>query len=62
MKYFRIFNRWGQEIFSTSDIDQGWDGMYKGSSQPIGVYVYMVEAITSTGREFVKQGNVTLIR
>ena len=62
LKYFRIFNRWGQEVFSTGDINNGWDGRYNGTPQPVGVYVYMVEAFTNTGRQFVKQGNVTLIR
>ncbi len=62
LKYFRIFNRWGQDVFSTTDIDKGWDGKYNGTPQPLGVYVYEVEAYTNTGRQFVKQGNVTLIR
>jgi gliding motility-associated-like protein len=62
LKYFRIFNRWGQEVFSTNSIDDGWDGRYNGSSQPMGVYVYMIEAYTSTGKRFYKQGNITLIR
>src|SRR5690606_19892671 len=62
LKYFRIFNRWGTKVFETSNIDEGWDGSYNGSAQPMGVYVYMVEAVTSTGRRFVKQGNITLIR
>ena len=62
LKNFRIFNRWGNMIFETTDINQGWDGTYKGVPQPFGVYVYSVEAYTSTGRKFIKQGNVTLIR
>ena len=62
LKYFRIFNRWGAKVFETSNIDEGWDGMLYGTPQPMGVYVYMVEAETNTGRRFVKQGNVTLIR
>lgn len=62
LKSFRIFNRWGNLVFETSDIDQGWDGKYKGQPQPFGVYVYEIEAATATGRKFVKQGNVTLIR
>ena len=62
LKYFRIFNRWGAKVFETSNIDEGWDGMLNGTPQPMGVYVYMVEAETNTGRRFVKQGNVTLIR
>ncbi|MBS1585873.1 MAG: gliding motility-associated C-terminal domain-containing protein, partial [Bacteroidetes bacterium] len=53
---------WGVKMFETNNIDEGWDGTYKGKPQPMGVYVYMVEAISPTGRKFVKQGNVTLIR
>lgn len=59
---YKIYNRWGQEIFSTTDINKGWDGRFKGVPQPLGTYVYLVDAITSTGKRFYKQGNVTLIR
>ncbi|WP_165836319.1 choice-of-anchor L domain-containing protein [Taibaiella soli] len=62
LKYFRIFNRWGTKVFETSDIEQGWDGALNGTPQPMGVYVYMIEAYTDSGRRFYKQGNVTLIR
>ncbi len=59
---FRIFNRWGTKVFESADINQGWDGRLNGEPQPMGVYVYMVDATTSTGRRFTKQGNITLIR
>jgi gliding motility-associated-like protein len=59
---FRIFNRWGEEVFSSTDINKGWDGRYKGVPQPMGVYVYVLEAVSSTGKRFYKQGNVTLLR
>ncbi len=62
LKYFRVFNRWGTKMFETSDINQGWNGTYNGQPQPMGVYVYVVEAVTPSGRKFYKQGNVTLIR
>lgn len=62
LKYFRIFNRWGAKVFETSNIDEGWNGQFKGTPQPMGVYVYMIEAETNTGRRFIKQGNITLIR
>lgn len=62
LEYFRIFNRWGQLVFETKDIEKGWDGTFKGTPQPFGVYVYMIEAFTSTHERFYKQGNVTLIR
>ena len=62
MNSFRIFNRWGEEVFSTIDINKGWNGQYKGKPQPMGAYIYVVEAVTSTGKKFNKQGNLTLIR
>jgi gliding motility-associated-like protein len=62
LKSFKIFNRWGNLVFQTTDIEEGWDGRFKGSPQPMGVYIYYVEAFTNTGKRFYKQGNVTLIR
>ncbi|HDO27106.1 MAG TPA: gliding motility-associated C-terminal domain-containing protein [Bacteroidetes bacterium] len=37
-----IFNRWGQQIFETSDQNRGWDGTYKGKKSPAGVYVWKI--------------------
>ncbi len=62
LKSFIIYNRWGAKVFETSDISKGWDGRFNGEPQPMGVYIYTVEAVSSTGRPFVKQGNITLIR
>ncbi len=62
LNFFRIYNRWGQLVFETKDIDQGWNGRFKGTVQPMGAYVYVIDATTSTGKRFYKQGNVTLIR
>lgn len=62
LKSFSIYNRWGTKVFESTDISEGWDGRFKGEPQPMGVYVYMVEAVSATGRRFVKQGNITLIR
>lgn len=62
LKSFTIYNRWGQKVFETNDIDKGWDGTFSGKPQPLGVYIYSVEGATNTGQKFTKQGNVTLIR
>lgn len=62
LKSFRIYNRWGAKVFETTNIDEGWNGQFNGDPQPMGVYVYTVEAVTNKGNSFVKQGNVTLIR
>ncbi len=62
LNYFRIWDRWGVLVFETNDIGKGWDGTYNGTPQPMGVFVYQVQAVTSSGRVFEKHGNVTLIR
>ena len=62
LQYMRIFDRWGQKVFETSNVDNGWDGTFNGKTQPMGVYVYIVEAKLPSGRIFKKQGNVTLLR
>ncbi|MEZ5016836.1 MAG: choice-of-anchor L domain-containing protein [Flavipsychrobacter sp.] len=62
LKYFRIFNRWGEKIFETSDINKGWDGKYNGVEQPVGVYIYMLMAEADNGEPFIQKGNITLLR
>jgi gliding motility-associated-like protein len=62
LKSFTVYDRWGLKVYETSDINAGWDGSYGGQPQPYGVYVYVVEAVSSKGKMITKQGNVTLIR
>jgi gliding motility-associated-like protein len=59
---FAIYNRWGQKIFETNKLDEGWDGKFNGEWQPVGVYVYTIEAVKASGYKFSKQGTVTLLR
>ena len=59
----QIFNRWGQEIFTTTKLDgRGWDGRFNGEPQPQGVYIYLVEVTFHNTVQEKKQGNVTLLR
>ncbi|HEX5151964.1 MAG TPA: PKD domain-containing protein [Parafilimonas sp.] len=62
LNYFRVFNRWGQMLFNTSAIGQGWDGRLSGKLQASGTYVYMISAIDYTGKAVTKKGTVVLIR
>ncbi|MFN6389819.1 MAG: gliding motility-associated C-terminal domain-containing protein, partial [Bacteroidota bacterium] len=59
---FRVYSRWGELMFETTDISQGWDGTYKGELQFPAVYVYYIEGVCTNNQKIVKQGNVTLIR
>jgi gliding motility-associated-like protein len=61
--YFAVYNRWGQLLFETTDMSQGWDGMYKGKASDPGVFGYYVRIkCVAEGEEIFKKGNVTLIR
>jgi gliding motility-associated-like protein len=62
IKYFRIYNRWGQMIFHTSTNQHGWDGRIKGTLQGSNVFVWMVSAIDYLGKPIFLKGTVTLIR
>ncbi len=62
LNMFRIFNRWGEMVFQSTNIDQGWDGSFNGHPQPVGVYMYIIDGMLDNGKPFVKQGNVTLLR
>ncbi len=59
---FRVFNRWGQEVFSTTDSKAGWDGRWKSELQPMGVYHYLIQVVFPEGEIKMYKGDVTLIR
>ncbi len=62
LKSFRIFDRWGNLIFETNDINEGWNGVYNGMLLDPGVFVYHFEAICTNGLTVSRYGNVTLIK
>ncbi len=59
---FRVYNRWGQLVFSTSVIGAGWDGKIGGQDQGPGTYVWYAEGTNYLGRKIEKKGTVILIR
>lgn len=60
--YFVIYDRWGEKVFETQDLSQGWDGTYKGKPCDPGVFDYYMRAVCIDDKEFIKKGNITLIR
>lgn len=57
-----IFNRWGELLFSTRDLADGWDGTYHGNPMPEGTYAFRAKITDRTGRTFDKSGSVLLLR
>ncbi|HEY8402195.1 MAG TPA: T9SS type B sorting domain-containing protein [Cytophagaceae bacterium] len=58
---FQIFNRWGQLIYSSTDINEGWDGKFKGVVQNSDVYVYKVKVKTWKDEIKMEEGYINLI-
>lgn len=59
---FSVFNRWGEKVFETNDINTGWDGTYKGKLSDPSVFVFTLNGKFIDGSEIKQKGNVTLIR
>ncbi|MFT6165899.1 MAG: gliding motility-associated-like protein [Vicingaceae bacterium] len=57
-----IYNRWGEQIYQTNDINLGWDGTIGGKDAALGSYVYIIRYVASDGKEKQKKGTLTLIR
>jgi gliding motility-associated-like protein len=62
LKYFRIYNRYGQMVFNTSTPGAGWNGKYNSIEQPSGNYVWMVDVINYDNTITQLKGTVMLIR
>lgn len=57
-----IYNRWGEEIYVTADIDSPWNGWFKDREVEVGVYVYMIRIFDQNGEPHTYRGGVTLLR
>jgi len=59
-----IYDRWGHEVFSTTNINEGWDGTTNDGNHPMpeGVYIFRLELRTSTAHEVIENGQFTLLR
>jgi gliding motility-associated-like protein len=62
MMDFVIYDRWGNKVFESENINNGWDGTYKGRPMNTGTYVYYLKATMQDGSSLNKHGNITLVR
>ncbi len=60
-KSMQVYNRWGEKVYESNDVNSGWDGYYKGVQQEIGTYVFILIG-SCDGKEKNNQGNVSLLR
>ena len=57
-----IYDRWGERVFHSDNINDGWDGRFRNQDCAAGVYYYKLEVKCMGGKTFVTGGDVTLIR
>jgi gliding motility-associated-like protein len=62
LKYFSVYNRYGELIYRTSTSKAGWDGTIKGAMQNTGSFVWMAEGVDYKGNVLFRKGMCTLVR
>ncbi|MFN2457266.1 MAG: PKD domain-containing protein [Chitinophagaceae bacterium] len=62
IEYFRVYNRWGQLVFSTTTNGQGWDGKIGGKEQNTATFVWLVKGVDIAGKTIFLKGTSVLIR
>jgi gliding motility-associated-like protein len=58
----RIFNRWGEEVFTTDDPQISWDGQFRGKAAPVEVYFFAAAFQKADGEQEQIQGDLNLVR
>jgi len=62
MEFFRVYDRWGKLMYSTTKYLQGWNGYYNGSPAAVGTYVWVVQGKDINNETVQRKGTVTLVR
>ena len=58
-----IYNRWGQMVYKSIDLSNGWDGTFNGKNLPTGTYVYKIKTREfGVNQNLIKSGSVALVR
>lgn len=59
---FYVYNRWGQRVFESKELNKTWDGTFNGELLNAGVYPYLLKVVFENGDNLEKRGNITLVR
>ena len=62
LRYFRVFNRFGQLLFETKTNGAGWDGSFEGQPLPTQVVVWIAEGVGVDGHLYLRKGTSTVVR
>lgn len=59
---FVVFDRWGEKVFTTTDLSKGWDGKYHGKELDAAVFAYYLKGTLQNGTDILLKGNITLMK
>ena len=62
VKYFRVYNRWGEEVYFGNNITEGWNGIYNHKQAELGTYFWQISFTDRFGKDGYMKGDVTLVR
>jgi gliding motility-associated-like protein len=62
LHFFTVYSRWGELVFTTKNLSEGWDGMFKGKKQDSGGFVWVAEAVDFSGHIISRKGIAMLLR
>ncbi|TLV03677.1 T9SS type B sorting domain-containing protein [Dyadobacter luticola] len=62
IRFFKIFNRWGEVVFFTDQLNSGWNGQFKGGNAISGTYVWEIEGTSVKGQVIRRKGSVLLLK
>ncbi len=60
--WFRIYNRFGEILYSTNNWLKGWDGTYRNAKQPVGTYIWMIKGTDRNGKVIERKGTVLIVK
>ena len=60
--HLQVYNRWGNMVFESREVNYGWDGMFQGKECEVGVYAWWVEVVFKNGEHEMRKGSVSLVR
>ena len=58
---FKLFDRWGELVFETQDLNIGWNGYFKGKKVDPAVFVYYMRVVCEGGEIYFEEGNITVL-
>ena len=60
--YFAVYNRRGELVFETTNINTGWNGIYNGAKADPDIFAWYLRAVCFNNGKLQSKGNVTLVK